>query len=488
MGTTTLHFTRRALLSVVAVLLAIADPVSAQITETKDSADFTYQYNGDTAPADPTLGGFGNTGYTALTFNNLTLGSNGNILDLPPTISGPDTSLNMQSDVWDSEISDATGFTWEMSVRLKTQAEFDGNGFNRKLIRVGDGEDGTAVQIKIDDDGDLNNSGLSISSTTDGQHVYRLAQAPNSIETALWVDGALLSTNLATVAPTPPHWWGDFFGFRVAWEIDYVRWEVGGFAAPGTVFPDPATDFTWDHTTGDWNMGGFWDPVEANNKPGDPNNPNNINHNVTFGDSVGSGSETVVTNLDVTVNSISFDNTMGGGYAIAGLGSVNLATGSDPDLPATGITVSAGTHEFQAEVALQDDAVVDIATGSTLEFANDLILNGNTLNKTGGGTLIISNTLNTGGGTVNAQAGVIGGGGTVGGDLTNSGGTISPGNSPGVLEVEGDFTQRDAGSLLSAGELGVVPEPGSLLLSILGMIALLGLMRPTGYVAQTKCR
>ena len=39
----------------------------------------------------------------------------------------------------------------------------------------------------------------------------------------------------------------------------------------------------------------------------------------------------------------------------------------------------------------------------------------------------------TGGGTVNIVQGTVSGNGTVGGDVTNAGGTISPGNSPGVF-------------------------------------------------------
>jgi hypothetical protein len=47
-----------------------------------------------------------------------------------------------------------------------------------------------------------------------------------------------------------------------------------------------------------------------------------------------------------------------------------------------------------------------------------------------GRTLNINNDLNTGGGSVLLVAGALSGGGTVSGDLTNDGGTLSPGNVP----------------------------------------------------------
>lgn len=206
----------------------MAAPSSGAVTFQKDSADFTYQYNGNTTPT--AVGGWGNTGYAGA-ITNLALHSDGNVLDIAYSGTPPaDSALNMQSSVWNSEINDSTGWTLELSVRLKTQAEFNGNGFNRLLLRVGEPGAATAVQIQIDDDGDLNNSGLSIPSTTDGQHVFRVAQNATFDQTHLWVDGQLLSTNLATVPANPAHMWGDLIGFRVAWEIDYIRFTKGGFA------------------------------------------------------------------------------------------------------------------------------------------------------------------------------------------------------------------------------------------------------------------
>ena len=76
-----------------------------------------------------------------------------------------------------------------------------------------------------------------------------------------------------------------------------------------------------------------------------------------------------------------------------------------------------------------------------LEFDNLLTLKGNTLSKTGDGSLQINNDLNTGGGTIVATGGSLGGSGTVGGNLANNGASITPGNRAGTLTVMGDFSQ-----------------------------------------------
>ena len=82
-------------------------------------------------------------------------------------------------------------------------------------------------------------------------------------------------------------------------------------------------------------------------------------------------------------------------------------------------------------------------------------LNGNTLTKIGDGTLLINNDLLTGdGGEVLGLGGIIAGSGVVVGDFVNSGGTLSPGGS-------GNDTS------------GQVPEPASLVMTLLGLAGLL---------------
>jgi len=117
------------------------------------------------------------------------------------------------------------------------------------------------------------------------------------------------------------------------------------------------------------------------------------------------------------------------------------------------VEVTRGLHDFQTRVVLNSSTVMDVASGATLEFNHRLSLGGNTLTKTGGGTLLVNNSLNTGGGSIIASQGVVGGGGTIGGDVVNDGGTISPGLS---LPVQSP-----------------VPEPASLVLLAIGGALLL---------------
>ena len=119
------------------------------------------------------------------------------------------------------------------------------------------------------------------------------------------------------------------------------------------------------------------------------------------------------------------------------------------------INLAAGnSHQFQAVVNFHAPGTVDVANGATLTFNNALNLNGHALTKTGPGELAINNNLLTAGGTLNCSEGMCSGTGTISGDLTNSGGTISPGNSAGLTTV--------------------VPEPNAFILALLGSLGIAG--------------
>ena len=202
---------------------------------------------------------------------------------------------------------------------------------------------------------------------------------------------------------------------------------------------------TWDvHGSGDWNDGANW-IGEINSNSGVVPNANTalaILGNAT------TSPQTLITNVPVTVKTIQFGDANDGGavqsYAIVGAGSINL----DADVGNATIDVIDGAHQFQTVVNLNTAADVSIATGAFLSFNNDLNLNGFVLTKTGSGTMVINNALNTGGGSIVISAGVFGGGGVVVGDLTNNGGIVTPGNSPGELTVTGDYTQGPDGTLV----------------------------------------
>jgi hypothetical protein len=233
--------------------------------------------------------------------------------------------------------------------------------------------------------------------------------------------------------------------------------------------PPVALDLAWDSTqlpvngtisvvsivpTLEWNVDGLGDWNAATNwKPviGMGTTPNSNIERVVFGSAITSP-HTVTTDAAAAVKGITFDNS--NTYVIAGAGSVTLSS----DNNSSTVNVLQGDHQFQAVVNLSNATDVDVAASSSLAFNNVLDLAGNTLTKMGTGTMRINNDLITGGGTVVVAAGVLSGGGTVGGDVTNNGGTLSPGNSPGILEITGDYAQNADGGLLV--EIGGT-DPGS---------------------------
>ena len=87
---------------------------------------------------------------------------------------------------------------------------------------------------------------------------------------------------------------------------------------------------------------------------------------------------------------------------------------------------------------------IQVDAGSTINGIGFATLNGGTLNvngemiQTGFGGLFAGLTMN---------GGTLAGGGVVRADILNAGGTVGPGNSPGTLTVDGDYTQGAAGTL-----------------------------------------
>ena len=183
---------------------------------------------------------------------------------------------------------------------------------------------------------------------------------------------------------------------------------------------------------GDWMNCLNWNPALV---------PNDPEFKVTFGDVI-SQSRTVFTDVPVTVNTVTFDSSST--YAVGGIATINLSASSSKD---PSITVVEGSHQFQSQVDLNAATSVDVAGGATLTFNNALNLNGNTLTQTGAGTMTINNVLSTGGGVVTLANGTLTGRGVVGGDVENTGGTVAPGSSPGILTIDGDYTQGPRGIL-----------------------------------------
>ena len=246
--------------------------------------------------------------------------------------------------------------------------------------------------------------------------------------------------------------------------------------------PDRPTDFTWDSAnSGDWNAATNW---SSGGPPGGPLTVRRSSHTATFGDAIGSESRTVYTDTAVTVNSISFNNTMGGSYRISGGPSINVNATTGGVTPS--LAVDAGSHQFQVAFGIHADTTANIAGGASVEFINRLHLNGNTLTKTGDGTLLINNRFNTGSGTIVGLGGRISGGGTVGGSLENTSGTVAPGNSSGILKVDGNYTQGSGAILAMEIEGSAGPgEDGHDQLAVTGTASVDGTLDVTPIGAYT---
>ena len=200
-----------------------------------------------------------------------------------------------------------------------------------------------------------------------------------------------------------------------------------------TGVPEPTTvERSWrNDDSGSW--------LDVYNWVGGP--PPNSNDRVAILGTAISSPKTVFIDTTATVKGIQF--TSPHTYAVAGPGNLNL----EADSGNASIDVQSGTHQFQVAVNLNSETDLSADSDASIAFQNVLNLNGNNLNTSGSGTISINNRTNAGGGTVNVASGTVGGDGTIGGDVDNSGGTVSPGNSPGTLTIDGNYNQGSGGTL-----------------------------------------
>ena len=146
---------------------------------------------------------------------------------------------------------------------------------------------------------------------------------------------------------------------------------------------------------------------------------------------------TIYADQDKTVGTVIFDNA--NRYAITGHGTFDFATLDGSNAL---IDVLRGDHEFQTTVALNANLDINVAAGASIEFNNDLLLQGNNLSiGGGGGDVEINNNLFADGGNVSAMAATVAGSGSIHGNLFNHGGMLAPGDGIGVLTVAGDVHQ-----------------------------------------------
>jgi hypothetical protein len=139
------------------------------------------------------------------------------------------------------------------------------------------------------------------------------------------------------------------------------------------------------------------------------------------------------------------------------------------------LTVRAGGQFTNGLINTFNGGTVEVSAGGTLNGTGSTSLNG--------GTLVVNGLMVQSGVTI--TGGTLQGSGTVRANINNTGGTVGPGNSPGTLTVDGNFTQGPGGTLAM--------EIDSLLsfdvLDISGSAALAGILDLTvdaGYAATAQ--
>lgn len=208
--------------------------------------------------------------------------------------------------------------------------------------------------------------------------------------------------------------------------------------------------------------------------------PNAAGATAIFGDAIAANS-TVVLDAAATVGHLRF-NHAAASYVLGGTSALTFNTASGN---AT-LRAAAGSHQVQVVANLAKTLDLEVAAGSTLSFNNAFNLNGQAVNKTGGGRVNVNNLLHSGGGTVNVVEGVLGGNGAVGGNVNNqSGGTVAPGASIGILDVAGNYAQSSGATLAielagaTTGSFDVLNVTGTATLAGVLNIALIDRFSPT---------
>lgn len=200
--------------------------------------------------------------------------------------------------------------------------------------------------------------------------------------------------------------------------------------------------------------GGSWNNFDNWDVPGGTPGIDGVlstNDTATFGNAISTARTVSLNGQSPVLTTMTFSNAAAS-YTIAqgSGGAITLGTEQGAGL----ITNAAGNHTVSAAIGLARTTTVGVATDSRLGLG---AVNGaQDLSKTGAGTLSITDTGNLSGATtvaagtlqvdgsiadsaVTVESGaVLSGSGTVGGIVLNLGSTISPGNSPGTLTVDGD--------------------------------------------------
>ena len=133
---------------------------------------------------------------------------------------------------------------------------------------------------------------------------------------------------------------------------------------------------------------------------------------------------------------------VGGSSFLDNAGTITLPDARDIVGIGTLRNLAGGT--VQKNGAATDSSVPNLQNAGTVNVAQGTLSSIFTYTQTAG-TTTVTGTLDPS--DVTLAGGALGGGGTIAGDVTNSGGTVEPGVSPGILNVNGNYTQGAGGTL-----------------------------------------
>ncbi|MCH2116316.1 MAG: trypsin-like serine protease [Pirellulales bacterium] len=204
----------------------------------------------------------------------------------------------------------------------------------------------------------------------------------------------------------------------------------GELVLESTAMPLP-TDFQWAGSSGNWHNSASWTPAGV---------PNGDDNTVVL-TGAGSSVTTVTMNSPATVREINLDGSSS--YRLGGNRTLTL----DADTGFAALTVTGGSHNWTAPVAIDRSTTIDIAAGAELTLEGTFDFENQTVTKSGAGRLYLDSDTTTQSGAFQHTGGYLGGDGVVNGDLLTSSATVAPGHGIGQLSVTGDFTMGSGSTL-----------------------------------------
>jgi len=234
--------------------------------------------------------------------------------------------------------------------------------------------------------------------------------------------------------------WTDFTGGDVKQRGDAGQSEVvvGGLSEPGHLVEVAKPDErTWVSAAGGrWREGQNWNWLWGV--------ANEADEVAVFN---GSSDQTIPIELldETVVGGLRFHAS--GDHRIAGSVPLELS-GSATDKR---IVVLGGDQAIATPLRLPADATIELAAGSQLTLGGTVLVSAQRLDVSGAGRLVIEQSLSLNGpngqGLVIEDGVTLAGDGAVGGNVTNAGGLVTPGDGVGSFLVTGDYTQGLSASL-----------------------------------------